>query len=255
MQPTDAGPGDDTVDATSSTWSSNVSLGTGVDTFVGGPGQDFVSTAPEGSDFPAPDPADTEHDVISTGRRSDQVLSGSLGQPNTDQIATGRGNDRIHLEGLDHDTSLDAGAGKNTAIVSLTAPQTTAWLVNVGKRTVDFDEETSGWSGDLHESCCRWPTAKPHPRWCSSAPTPVSPPSSAAQAWCPRSGFRGGEDWGSCLTTPGGTFFLGAGHDRLTLGSTTTSTSRSRSTTSASTSARTGVVRGRGVEPSTAWRR
>ena len=37
MEPTDAGPGDDRVDATSSTWSSNVSLGTSADTFVGGP--------------------------------------------------------------------------------------------------------------------------------------------------------------------------------------------------------------------------
>ena len=219
MEPTDAGPGDDTVDATSSTWSSNVSLGTGADTFVGGPGQDFVyATAPEGSAFPAPDPEDAEHDVISTGRGRDQVFSGSLGEPNTDQIATGRGNDRIHLEGLDHDTSLDAGPGKNTAIVSLTAPETTAWLINVGKRTINFDEETSRWSGDLH-------------RWYFTLADGQAPSSvvflgtNASESvfvsgtgLVPHFRLRGGEDWGGSLTTPGGTFFLGTGHDRLTLG-------------------------------------
>jgi hypothetical protein len=216
---TNAGPGDDTVDATQNTAGSNVSLGLGQDRFIGGPGRDWVyGSDSEGSGFPGPDPQDTEPDVITTGGGNDQVFSGSRGAPNSDKIATGRGDDRIHLEGLDHDTSLDAGGGKNTAIVTLVAPQTTAWLVNVGKRTLNFDEETSSWEGSLH----RWyftladgqaPSSVVFVGTRASDSVFVSGP-----GLVPHFRLGGGRDWGGSLTTRGGTFFLGPGRDRLTLG-------------------------------------
>ena len=215
----EAGAGDDLVDATGTEAPTAVSLGEGADTFAGGPGDDFVyGSAPEGLGEDGLNPPDTETDVITTGGGKDQVFSGALGSANLDVIATGVGDDRVHLEGLDHATSLDVGAGRNTAIVTLAATETTAWLVDVGRRALEFDEQTSGWRGRLH----RWYFTMAD----ASAPSSLVFLGTKADdtvfvggpGLVPHFRLGAGNDWGGSLTTPGGTFLLGPGLDRLTLG-------------------------------------
>jgi len=215
----EAGAGDDLVDATRTDAPTVASLGEGSDTFVGGPGDDFAyGSAPEGLGEDGLNPPDTETDVITTGGGKDQVFSGALGSANLDVIATGVGDDRVHLEGLDHATSLDVGAGRNTAIVTLTANETTAWLVDVGRRALEFDEQTSAWRGRLH----RWYFTMAD----ASAPSSLVFLGTKADdtvfvggtGLVPHFRLGAGNDWGGSLATPGGTFLLGPGLDRLTLG-------------------------------------
>jgi RTX calcium-binding nonapeptide repeat (4 copies) len=215
----DAGGGDDLVDATQSKWSSFVFLGVGEDTFLGALGDDAVYAAvDEGYGFPGPQPIDNEHDVIKTGRGDDFVFSGWLGESNDDEISTGQGNDRIELRGLDHDTVLNAGSGLNTAIVTLTADETQSWLIDVGKRKLHFDEATSHWEGQLQ----RWYLELA----AGSARSSVVFLGTGASEYAfvsgpglvPHFSMRGGADWAGNLDTNGGTYRLGAGGDRLTLG-------------------------------------
>jgi hypothetical protein len=215
----EAGAGDDLVDATRSDTATVASLGVGADTFVGGPGDDFVyGSAPEGLGEEGLNPPDTERDVITTGGGKDQVFSGSLGSANLDEIGTGAGDDRVHLEGLDHATSLDVGSGRNTAIVSLEAATSTVWQVDLGRRTLRFDGVTSTWGGRLH----RWFFTMADGQAPSSLVFFGSKADDSAFVGGPglvphfRLGY--GNDWAGSLTTPGGTFLLGPGLDRLTLG-------------------------------------
>ncbi len=215
----DAGPGDDTVDATRSSDFSVVSLGAGKDSFRAGPGEDFVwGAAPEGIGDDGLNPLDTERDDIKTGNGNDRVFSGSLGAANLDSIATGQGDDRVELTGLDHALSLDFGGGRNTAIVTLVAPETTGWLFDAAKRKINFDEATSRWRGRVS----RWYFHMADGQAPSSllflgteAPETVFV---SGLGLVPHFRLGGGDDWGGSLTTKGGTFFLGDGRDRLTLG-------------------------------------
>jgi hypothetical protein len=122
------------------------------------------------------------------------------------------------LEGLDHATSLDVGSGRNTAIVTLGAAATTVWSVDLGRRTLGFDGQTSTWGGRLH-------------RWYLTM-APAQAPSSlvffgskaddtafvGGPGLVPQFRLGYGNDWAGSLTTPGGGFLLGPGLDRLTLG-------------------------------------
>ncbi len=215
----DAGPGDDTVDATRSRDFSVVSLGAGKDSFRAGPGEDFVwGAAPEGLGDDGLNPLDTERDDIVTGNGNDRVFSGSLEAVNLDKIATGRGDDRVQVVGLDHAVSLDVGAGNNTAIVTLAAAETTAWLFDAAKRTINFDEATSRWKGHLDRWYFRMAEGQARSSLVflgSRAPESVFV---SGPGLVPHLRLGGGDDWGGSLTTKGGTFFLGDGRDRLTLG-------------------------------------
>jgi hypothetical protein len=215
----EAGAGDDLVDATGTDAPTVASLGEGADTFAGGPGDDFVyGSAPEGLGEDGLNPPDIETDVITTGGGKDQVFSGALGSANLDEIATGAGDDRVHLEGLDHATSLDVGNGRNTAIVTLGTVHTTAWSVDLGRRTLGFDGQTSTWAGRLH----RWYLTMADGQAPASLVFFGSKADDTAFVGGPglvpqfRLGY--GNDWAGSLTTPGGTFLLGPGLDRLTLG-------------------------------------
>jgi RTX calcium-binding nonapeptide repeat (4 copies) len=215
----EAGAGDDLVDATRTDAPTVASLGQGADAFAGGPGDDFVyGSAPEGLGEDGLNPPDIETDVITTGGGKDQVFSGALGSANLDVIATGVGDDRVHLAGADHATSLDVGNGRNTAIVTLEAADTKVWQVDLGRRTLRFDGQTSTWAGRLH----RWYLTLADGQAPSSLVFFGSKADDTAFVGGPglvpqfRLGY--GDDWAGSLTTPGGTFLLGPGLDRLTLG-------------------------------------
>ncbi len=220
----DAGSGNDTVNAASSTKYSVVSLGEGQDTFSGGgPGEDVVyGSAPEGLGDNGLNPLDTERDVIATGRGDDHVFSGSVGAPNADDIRTGPGDDRIDVVGLDPTLTLDAGAGDNSAIVTLTAPTTTAWEIDVTRRKIHVDryvdETTSHWRGQLH----RWYFTMADGQAASSLVFLGTAADEAAfvsgDGLVPHFRMAGGNDWAGSLTVRGGTFRMGPGRDRLTVG-------------------------------------
>jgi hypothetical protein len=216
----DAGPGDDTVDATRSSDFSVVSLGAGQDSFLGtGPGEDWVwGAAPEGLGDDGLNPLDTERDDIKTGDGDDRVFSGSLGAVNLDSIGTGRGDDRVQLVGLDHAVSLDVGAGRNTAIVTLAAAETTAWLFDATKRTINVDETTSRWKGRLDRWYFRMAEGQARSSLVFLGSRASESVFVSGPGLVPHLRLGGGADWGGSLTTKGGTFFLGDGRDRLTLG-------------------------------------
>lgn len=142
----DAGAGDDVVDTTALAAGFYVTtvLGTGADTFAGGPASDTVYagekaiTGGGGYSFGA----DTEKDTIETGEGDDTAWTGAAGTPNRDVVRLGVGTDRLYLgaanatseavldggEGLDG-LRLTGGAGDLTldmARGTFTSPQGTA---------------------------------------------------------------------------------------------------------------------------------
>ena len=188
------------------------SLGVGLDTFRGRTGRRLrVRVGARGLGEDGLNPPDTETDVITTGGGNDQVFSGALGSANLDVIATGAGDDRVHLEGLDHATSLDVGAGRNTAIVTLGTVHTTAWSVDLGRRTLGFDGQTSTWGGRLH----RWylthgRRAGPLVAGVLRYRRPTTRPSSADPASSPQFRLGTATHWAGSLTTPGVQFLRSA---------------------------------------------
>ena len=123
-------------------------LGAGSDTFLGGPADDQVWGAGNGSTSPGFDDVDTEPDTITTGAGTDLVFSGAAGSVNHDQIATGPGVDRVTLSSsLAADGHLDVGSGANTVQVTLAAAG--AWSVDVLEHTITHDGEVTTWSGTI----------------------------------------------------------------------------------------------------------
>jgi Ca2+-binding RTX toxin-like protein len=107
----DAGPGRDVVDARAMdrphTTFTVVVLGTGADRYHGSPGFDHVTAG-------APDNRrDTAHDVIVTGRRMDEVTSGTQGHPNSDTVKTGPDRDTVEMLGIPVGAHVDGGTGAN----------------------------------------------------------------------------------------------------------------------------------------------
>lgn len=109
----DAGAGNDLVDTTASPsgYYFSVGLGTGADTFAGGPSADTVTTGAV-----ATEGIDTDRDDVRTGDGGDGVTTGATDQPNHDVVDTGTGDDRVTL--VTWRTAADAlvtgGAGKDT---------------------------------------------------------------------------------------------------------------------------------------------
>jgi Ca2+-binding RTX toxin-like protein len=107
----DAGPGRDVVDgralATPSTLVTAVVLGTGADHYQGSPGFDYVTAGARDNR------RDTAHDVIITGRRMDEVTSGTQGHPNNDTVKTGPDRDTVEMLGIPVGAHVDGGRGAN----------------------------------------------------------------------------------------------------------------------------------------------
>ena len=118
----DAGDGDDVVDTTAFQRlhdQARVVLGTGADTFVGGPGRDTVTT---GTDL-----VDAETDRVTTGRGHDYVFTGQRLLADQDDVDLGRGNDHLFLASDHNDGSLDGGPAKNDVSLDLSAG---TWVVD-----------------------------------------------------------------------------------------------------------------------------
>ena len=114
--------------------------------------------------------------------------------------------------------SLDVGGGRNTAIVTLAAAETTAWLFDAARRTINFDEATSRWKGHLDRWYFRMAEGQVRSSLVflgSRSPETVFV---SGPGLVPHLRMGNGDDWAGSLTTKGGSFFLGGGRDRLTLG-------------------------------------
>ena len=214
-----AGSGDDIVDATAARGFTGVILGAGSDTFLGGPADDQVWGAGNGSTSPGFDDVDTEPDTITTGRGTDLVSSGAADSINHDQIATGPGADRVALSSqLAADGRLDVGSGANTVGITLGAAG--AWGVDVLERTITYDGEVTTWSGTIADYAIGLAQ--------ESSPSTLSFDGSHADESLSVSGpltanlhMRGGNDSISVSVQlgAGSVYSLGPGRDALSLGS------------------------------------
>ena len=138
-----SGDGDDRV-LNQTTRQLAVILGPGDDSFVGGPAADQVGISGLSDDLPT---GSAGHDVISTGAGGDAVATAAPGEPNTDVIDLGEGDDSVRLEPLpgDHPT-LEGGAGADWMIVE--GDETAEWRVdNVQRRLTRNGTELAAWGG------------------------------------------------------------------------------------------------------------
>ncbi len=109
----DAGPGDDVVDGTAAdSWGAEVTLGAGADRFEGGNGEDYVIAGTLSADFLTL--VDTDVDVLIGGAGPDSLTSGQDGQPNSDVVQGGGGDDDLSYLGASTAASvIDGGAGSD----------------------------------------------------------------------------------------------------------------------------------------------
>ena len=114
--PVYAGFGDDVVDTTAASSGSSF-LGPGADTYLGGPGPDFVKAA--GDPGGGGSIGDQEVDVIDVGAGSATIYSGAPGKANADTIAVGDGTSTIYWSGYQTGGEVGFGAGRHRMKVVL----------------------------------------------------------------------------------------------------------------------------------------
>ena len=113
------GNGDDLVDTTAVAWSVHVGLGPGIDSFLGGSGEDRVDVG-GGEEGP---------ETISTGGGADFVQTGRNGQPMNEVVDTGPGADLLTLRGLPGTGSFAAGDDRKD-LLQLTDRTRADWVVD-----------------------------------------------------------------------------------------------------------------------------
>ena len=106
-----AGFGDDVVDTTAAS-SGRSFLGPGADTYLGGPGGDFVKAA--GNPGSGAAIGDQEVDVIDVGAGSATIYSGAPGKGNADTITVGDGKSTVYWSGHQTGGEVDFGAGQHS---------------------------------------------------------------------------------------------------------------------------------------------
>jgi hypothetical protein len=137
----DAGPGDDQVSTERAQDGVKVRLGSGADTFVGGPSSDYVNAGDQ-SDVAAGLPPSVDH--ISTGGRHDEVTSGAgrdSTAPNGDVLSLGPSDDSVRLLGRAV-PSIDGGSGSNG--ISLSSTTGGDWVINAGTGGASIDDVEMG---------------------------------------------------------------------------------------------------------------
>jgi Ca2+-binding RTX toxin-like protein len=127
--PVYAGFGDDLVDATAAS-PGGTFLGPGADTYLGGPGRDFVKAA--GNPGGGGAIGDQEVDVIDVGAGPATVYSGAPGKGNADTIAVGDGNTTVYWSGYQSGGEVDFGAGRHQMKVSLGGDDQGDWRLGNG---------------------------------------------------------------------------------------------------------------------------
>ncbi len=124
-----AGFGDDVVDTTTRS-SGRSFLGPGADTYLGGPGTDFVKAAGDPGSGRAI--GDQDADVIDVGAGSATIYTGAPGKANADTITVGHGNTTVFWSGRQTGGTLDFGAGRHSIKVSLGGEEQRDWRLGNG---------------------------------------------------------------------------------------------------------------------------
>jgi Ca2+-binding RTX toxin-like protein len=142
-----AGYGDDVVDATAAS-SGRSFLGPGADSYLGGPGTDFVKAA--GKPGSGASVGDQEVDLIATGAGKAIIYSGSPGKANADTITAGDGTSTVYWSGYQAGGEVDFGAGQHQVKVELRSQQQREWTLGNG---VDPDAADAlvQWTGVVHD--------------------------------------------------------------------------------------------------------
>src|SRR6478735_3049895 len=124
-----AGFGDDVVDTTTAS-SGRSFLGPGADTYVGGPGTDFVKAA--GNPGSGAAIGDQDVDVIDVGAGSATIYTGAPGKGNADTIAVGDGNSTVYWSGHQTGGAVEFGTGRHSMKVSLRGDDQRDWRLGNG---------------------------------------------------------------------------------------------------------------------------
>ncbi len=144
----DAGEGDDDVDATAvpSGLEPGAELGSGADSYVGGPAQDVVYAAEVTGEIGTWVVADEDQDVIETAGGRDEVYTGADG-PLEDRIDLGGdgGGLNVAATSLDPTGRLDVGAGSTLRF--LRADDSVPWTVDTAQRTATEGGPGLRWTG------------------------------------------------------------------------------------------------------------
>ena len=135
-----AGFGDDVVDTTAASSGSSF-LGPGADTYLGGPGADFVKAA--GNPGSGASIGDQEVDVIDAGAGSATIYSGAPGKANADTITVGDGTSTVYWSGYQTGGEVEFGAGRHRMQVSWVATNN----VTGGWATVSSPTPATRWCG------------------------------------------------------------------------------------------------------------
>ncbi len=143
-----AGFGDDVVDTTTAS-SGRSFLGPGADTYLGGPGGDFVKAA--GDPGVGAAVGDQEVDVIDVGAGQATIYSGAPGKGNADMITVGDGNSTVYWSGFQTGGEVTFGAGRQRMVVFLGGDEQRSWRLGngVGPDAVDRLVQWTGVVGDL----------------------------------------------------------------------------------------------------------
>jgi Ca2+-binding RTX toxin-like protein len=142
-----AGFGDDVVDTTR-TGSGSSFLGPGADTYLGGPGPDFVKAAGDPGSGAAI--GDQEVDVIDVGAGSATIFSGAPGKGNADMITVGDGPSTVNWSGFQTGGAVEFGAGRHRLQVFLKADEPRDWRLGNGLVS-DAGDQLVRWTGVVRE--------------------------------------------------------------------------------------------------------
>ena len=124
----DAGAGADVVDSTGSRsdYHHPIALGTGADTFAGGPAMEYVSTAGtfSESEYESTLKVDDDRDVVEAGAGNDGVTTGSATGPSNDRVDTGPGDDFLTLATVSFtsDALLSGGGDRDRLVLHEPVP-------------------------------------------------------------------------------------------------------------------------------------
>jgi Ca2+-binding RTX toxin-like protein len=138
-----AGFGDDVVDTTAAS-SGRSFLGPGADTYLGGPGWDFVKAAGDPGSGAAI--GDQQVDVIDVGAGSATIYSGAPGKGNSDTITVRDGPSTVYWSGYQTGGEVEFGAGEHRMQVFLKGDEQRDWRLGNGLVS-DADDQLVRWTG------------------------------------------------------------------------------------------------------------
>jgi Ca2+-binding RTX toxin-like protein len=142
-----AGFGDDVVDTTTRA-SGRSFLGPGADTYLGGPGNDWLKAA--GDPGVGASVGDQQVDVIDVGAGSATIYSGAPGKGNADTISVGDGNSTVYWSGYQTGGEVEFGAGRHRMQVFLKGDEPRDWRVGNGLVS-DAGDQLVRWTGVVRE--------------------------------------------------------------------------------------------------------